>query len=777
VTHVTEKSQGAFGVGSVIVRPWLKASLLLALMAARASAEEAPPQSDPAPQTTDAAPQPLPEEALPPGPLVKDEALLRGRVMERGTINPVGGARVLVGEAHETISDAKGRFELRVPAGEQSVVILSEDHEPLRVSEKLVAGQGLEVEYRLIPKEEKKRYRSRVRGESRHEGERFSLRDEELHMAPGSLGDPFRVIALLPGVAAPVPLLPLWVVRGASPGTNGFFLDGMRVPQLFHFLLGGGVIHSRLIDRVDFYPSAYDASFGRFAGGIIDGETRTAKPGYHAELELKIYDIAGLVEATLPKDVKLTVSGHYGWPAFIIKAFEPTADLQYWDFQLRLDWKGLTVQALGSFDALTFTRDQTNNGVIEKVADRFRLAFYRVQIRDRERWGRVEFEAAIVGGIDELASFGGTGVRKLSLSTRLNVGARWKRFRLLAGAELELQRFNAVDFSPDLQAAEPDQLGDFAGNRGGVIGGAFVEGWVDIIPRRLNATLGARLDFYHAGNVTLLGIDPRLQFRARLLPQLSVTGGTGLYQQAPSFPVGLPGIDTFALQLGLQRAWQSAVGIEAQLPKDLELTVTGYYQRFWNLNDVVLDFAAALCTSPPPESLSGFPARVTRQLDGASYGMEVLLRRKVGRVTGWIAYTLSKSERIFSCGLRPSDFDQRHVLNVVLQVRLPWKLIAGAHLYVATGRPYTSVAEDGLASVRNNSRLPTYVQLDLRIDREWLFKKWALAVFLEILNVTYSQSIFGVYTPDDMNGVPVLGQQSLNAFRWILPTLGIRGRI
>ncbi len=706
-------------------------------------------------------------------------AVLRGRVFERGSVNPVPDAEVIVGDRDRRAAvDAHGRFELRVAPGVCPVAVQSPDHEPLRATETLVAGQGLSVEYRLVAKEERKRFRSRVRGEARHEGERFTLRDEELHLAPGTLGDPFRAIALLPGVAAPVPLLPLWVVRGASPGTNGFFLDGMRVPQLFHFLVGGGVVHARLIDRVDFYPSAYDASFGRFAGGIVDGETRPARgDGYHAELELKLYDIGALVEAKLPKDVRLTVSGHYGWPAFIVKLFDDRIDLQYWDFQLRLDWKGLTVQALGSFDALTFSREQTQMGVTTRVDDRFRLAFYRVQIRDRERWGRVELEAAIVGGIDELASFGGSGVRKLSLASRLNVGVRWNRFRLSTGADVELQRFTAENFSPDLAAAEPDQLGDFAGNRGGVVGGAFVEGVVDVVPRRLTLTLGGRLDVYHAANVTLLGLDPRGQVRARLLPQLSVSAATGLYQQAPSFPVGLPGIDTFALQLGLQRAWQSSVAVEVTLPRDFEVSLTGYYQRFSNLNDVVLDFAAALCTSPPPESLSGFPARVTRQVAGAAYGMEVLVRRRLGRVTGWIAYTLSKSERLFSCGLRPSDFDQRHVLNVVVQARLPWKLILGGHLYVATGRPYTALDSSGLATVRNNARLPTFVQVDLRIDREWVFQRWAVAAFIEILNVTYSQSVFGIYTPQDDNGVPLLNQSQLNAFRWILPTLGVRGRL
>jgi hypothetical protein len=751
--------------------------------AAPLGAEEPPADLGPPPAPelpTPIAPEPSTSPSAADGVRVTapHTAVLRGRVVEQGSIgNVVVGARVLAGDSHEAITDDKGRFELTLPAGQMPVVVISENHDPLHVTESLVADHALEVEYRIVPKEEKRRYHSRVRGEGHHEGERFTLRDEELHMTPGSLGDPFRIIGMLPGVVVPVPLLPLWVVRGAPPGTSGFFLDGMRVPQLFHFVIGGSVVHPRLVDRVDFYPSAYDASFGRFAGGIIDGETRPARDGYHGEIELKIYDIGGLVEATLPKDVKITVSGHYGWPSFLVKLFSNNADLQYWDYQLRLDWKGLTVQAIGSFDALTYQRDQTVNGMQVKANDRFRLAFYRVQIRDRERWGRVELETAIVGGVDEMASFGGVGVRKLSISTRANVGVRWKRFRLLGGVELELQRFSVEDFSPDLQAAMPDQFGELSDSRGGVVGGGFVEGAIDLIPRRLQVTLGSRLDFYHSGNVTLLGLDPRMQLRATLLPELVVTAGTGMYQQAPSFPVGLPGIDTFALQLGLQRAWQSMVGLEMKLPKGFDLSLKGYYQRFWNLNDVVLDFSVTLCTAPPPESLSGLAAEVTRQLDGASYGGELMLRRTVGRFTGWLAYTLSKSERIFSCGLRPADFDQRHVLNFVLQVRLPWKLIAGAHLYVATGRPYTTDPGDGTVPLRNNSRLPTYVQLDLRLDREWLFRRWAFAAYLEVLNVTYSTMILGVFTPSDTMGLPILGSQSLNSLHIILPTIGLRARL
>jgi hypothetical protein len=150
----------------------------------------------------------------------------------------------------------------------------------------------------------------------------------------------------------------------------------------------------------------------------------------------------------------------------------------------------------------------------------------------------------------------------------------------------------------------------------------------------------------------------------------------------------------------------------------------------------------------------------------------------VGRFTGWLAYTLSRTERNYSCGLRPSDYDQSHVFNAVAQVRLPWNLMIGARFLLQTGRPVTILQPpDGRSTVRNNMRLPDYVQLDLRIDREWIFKRWALDLFVEILNLTYSQSAFGVEYPYDKEQMRSLYESPrVNGFRWVLPSIGARGR-
>lgn len=750
----------------------LSALLILTLCGVRARAAEPTPPSETVRGNTTVAPKPL------------AAAEITGRVFERGSLTPLSGAH-LVTQSGETTTDASGRFTLRVPPGQVEVSITADGYQHLIAKEELAPGQGLRVDYRLLRlPSRQQQYLSTVRGAARHEGERFALEGTELHQTAGTMGDPFRVVGLLPGVATPLTLLPVYVIRGGSPGTNGFFLDGMRVPQLFHFIVGGGVVHPELVDRLDFYPGAYDVSFGHYAGGIIDAETRPARGDapVHAQAELRLYDVSALVEVKGPGGLRIATGGHFGFPSYIVHAFDDKANITYWDAQLRADWKTLTLEFLGSYDYLTL---QTDPGLppmngrpgLPPTILQNGLQFYRLQLRDRHRKGRVATEAALVGGFDNFLALG-PSVEKLSLGWRANVRATWRRFRIYAGVDGEVSRFHAYGFTKTNDVNQPDALGELGGNRDGVESGAFIEATVEPFKDRLFITAGVRADVYHANRVTLVGVDPRLQVRAKLLPQLGLKGGIGLYQQPPSFPVALPGVDTFALQLGLQRAIQGAFGVEATLPAHVNFSLTGYWQQFYNINDAVLDFTIAICTAPPPESLTGAPATIMRQVDGQSYGMELLLRKKVGRFTGWLSYTLSRSERRYSCGLRPSDYDQTHVLNLVAQVRLPWNLMAGARFLLQTGRPVTMLQPpDYAATVRNNRRLPTYVQLDLRLDREWIFPRWALSAFLEVLNVTYSRSIIGLdYPVDPVTQITRYDMPRLGGFSWMLPTIGLRGR-
>ena len=118
-----------------------------------------------------------------------------------------------------------------------------------------------------------------VRG-TRQEIGQTTLSATDVREMPGAFGDPFRAIEALPGVTPVVSGLPFFYIRGAPPNDNAYFVDGIRVPLLFHVGIGEGVIHPALIDHVDFYPGAAPAAYGGSAGAVIDGSD--ARPGRDA---------------------------------------------------------------------------------------------------------------------------------------------------------------------------------------------------------------------------------------------------------------------------------------------------------------------------------------------------------------------------------------------------------------------------------------------------------------------------------------------------------------
>ncbi|HLM45463.1 MAG TPA: hypothetical protein VK458_16435, partial [Myxococcaceae bacterium] len=69
-------------------------------------------------------------------------------------------------------------------------------------------------------------------------GAPFTFDASELHDLAGTWGEPFRALMVMPGVSHIVSGASLPVVRGAPPSSTGFYLDGVRVPQLQHLWVG-----------------------------------------------------------------------------------------------------------------------------------------------------------------------------------------------------------------------------------------------------------------------------------------------------------------------------------------------------------------------------------------------------------------------------------------------------------------------------------------------------------------------------------------------------------
>ncbi len=155
-----------------------------------------------------------------------------------------------------------------------------------------------------------------------------------------------------------------------------------------------------------------------------------------------------------------------------------------------------------------------------------------------------------------------------------------------------------------------------------------------------------------------------------------------------------------------------------------------------------------------------------------AYGLELLLRKNEGDFTGWIAYTLSKSEQQTLGGMAggPSinngewynaSFDRTHDISISGAYQLDDQWSFGTNLVFQTGRPVTYpngqyVYEDlSIASyaLRNSDRLPSYHRMDVsvnykprkyqnkRFKGEWVFSIYNLYNRKNAASISFGQNM------------------------------------
>ncbi|HWL86781.1 MAG TPA: TonB-dependent receptor plug domain-containing protein, partial [Polyangiaceae bacterium] len=621
-----------------------------------------------------------------------------------------------------------------------------------------------------------------VRG-TRPEAGKISVGGAEVRQVPGAFGDAFRMMEALPGVTPIVSGLPFFFVRGAPPGNTGYFIDGVRVPLLYHLAAGPSVIHPGLVDRVDFYPGGYPAQYGRFAGGILAGTTRPPADEFHGEGNLRLLD-AGLLMETPFADGRGSVlaSGRYGYPGLILPLFAPKNRLAYWDYQGRVSWKfddRNTVSAFwfGSYDYLAEIKtDPANGNSYEHQL--FSTTFHRLDLRFDHRFDQGNLRVAVTLGTDKSGADTGDATSQM-LGVRAELEEKLSPdIRMRAGADVFFEHFDLLNQSTSQDRATINEENILYAPRNDLTLGAYVDAVWRLAPR-VEVVPGLRADLFTSrrtdvGVVALaeppateLGIDPRLAVRVTLTPKVTLASAFGIVHQAPSLIVPIPGAGLAKLSTGLQTAVQMSQGLELSLPGDFTATGTLFLNNFLNLTD-----ATATCLGNDVNNNTVNPAKadscLSQRVRGRAYGMEILIKRALTRrITGWLSYTLSRSTRetnpassqngfydvagfIQHVDVGPpstilSEFDRTHVLNVIGAYDLGNGWRAGARFFFYTGRPYSNQFFGNPVPPYNNLRLPSYYRIDVRLEKEWkIGQKGRVSFILEGLNVTLNKEAVGV---------------------------------
>ncbi|MEP6651868.1 MAG: TonB-dependent receptor [Myxococcales bacterium] len=610
-----------------------------------------------------------------------------------------------------------------------------------------------------------------VRGRRRDVGQ-TTLSYPEVRAVPGAFGDSFRAIEALPGVTPLVSGLPYFFVRGAPPNDNGYYVDGIRVPLLFHIGIGQGVIHPGLIDHVDFFPGAAPAAHGGFAGAIIAGQTRDPAPAPRGEANLRLVDAGALVESPVAGNRgSVLLAGRYGYPGPILGAISSGLDVSYWDYQTRATWRltdrdTLGVFAFGSHDYLATpspSSDPTARPIEQFVSD-----FHRVDLRYDHALSDGRVRLALTGGHDRQGA-APTYITDNSAGLRLEMeGRASEALRIRGGLSAELAAYGFTqnptgpNDPPVPSTANPPPTNLTASAHADVI-------WH--IGSRVELTPGARFDLFASSRAEAPGattrarttvptFDPRLSARVAVTPSIAWLSTAGIAHQYPALRVGglpsplltVPGFPPGLRQV--QTALQASEGLEIGLPADVVLTATGFLSRWSGLTDLT-----AACVEVNGGASSQVPTWVcpdTRPITGHAYGLELLVRRSLSkRLGGWLSYTLSRSIRdarfVTPAGgsdlaTVPSDADRRHVLNAVVAYQLGahWRL-GGRGLFY-TGTPYSQLEGTLPVPPYNAYRTPSFFRLDVRLERRWsLGKTGSIALVIEGQNVTLSRETSGAF--------------------------------
>ena len=647
-----------------------------------------------------------------------------------------------------------------------------------------------------------------VRGVKVEPSRTVTLSRAEVRQIPGTFGDPFRAIEIMPGVTPIVSGLPFFFIRGAPPGDVGYFLDGIRVPLLFHIGVGPSVIHPALIDRVDLYPGGYPARFGRFSGGIVSGETAQPASELHGEYNLRLFDAGALVETPFDDhrgDVLL--AGRYSYTAALLSLLNSTTELDYWDYQARASYQVSPRDTLGLFAFGSY--DYLGERTPTQTLTLFGTEFHRVDLRyDRELSEDGKMRLAVTGGMDLSRLPDDRFVRDRLLGARSELNLRVSPDALLRlGSDTQLDAYDVQFNTSNLSPAQARAAGLFPTRTD--LASSVRADLVLRLGDRLQITPGVRLDYYSSQGNGAVGVDPRFATRLEVTKRLNLLSTFGLAHQPPAFVVPLPGFQPGGLRGGLQLAVQQSAGLEYDLGEATSVTATVFHNGFSNMSDPLgatqmtiagcppgsfpedslagdrggqpTSGRARDCGKPPMSFLplgtvgpdnSGGGGGGTRaanalaaRTNGSSYGLELFLKRRLtSRLGGFVSYTLSRSVRTFDNQKFVATFDRTHVANGALAYNLGRNWRAGTRVTFYTGLPKAADPTNP-----NSTRLPPFFRVDLRLEKRWqLSRRVWLSFIAEWMNATLSKE--AISTTCTLQGCQT---QTIGPIT--IPSLGIEG--
>jgi hypothetical protein len=570
------------------------------------------------------------------------------------------------------------------------------------------------------------------------------------------------------------------------------------VPLVFHF---GGlttVVPPEAVERVDLLTSGYGSEFSRTTSGQVAVYLKSPpRDRIHGMGFVDIFNVGGNVEGPVSENGSFFLSARQSYVGAVLKTvLKNNADL---NLNVAPDFSDLTaiyahevtpidslkIMGVGSLDTLNFIFAQpvkSNPAVRGNFSSL--TAFYRLAPQWTHRHSsKATSRLALGWGRDWLRLDTGDNFFHLQADnlavryeTERQITELWKTFWGIdnvytwARAEIVLPViYSQGGVSNPFSVSETraanivqayNQIGTYWRNEVRLGSTPFT-----LVP-------AIRADYFNQTSEFIP--QPRLQVRYKWSDSLTLRSAGGLYAQPPEPQETDPsyGNPNIKAPLGVH----FTAGFEKDLRGDSSngwhVGADAFYKQFYRLVNPSANYSVVNGTLTPEN--------YNNDLRGRVFGLEAQARYDYRWLSGWIAYTLSRSTR-FTTGAAEyiSRYDQTHNLNLNGSVDLGKNWQISARFRLVSGNPYTPIT-GGTFDADNDVYIPSrgsfyserisaFNQLDLRVDKKWVFKSWILSAYLDIQNVLNHSNIeairnsFDYTTTAQIEGLP------------FVPTFGVKG--
>lgn len=688
-----------------------------------------------------------------------------GRVRDgQGAVIAHASVRVVSTE-WRAITDASGRFVLRLPRGEWQLEVARVGYGSRIMRVRVPSSAMSELDIRLAAEPLALRGITVQARNTPPLG--ASVTTETVRQVP-PLAEPdvFRAVTLLPHVTQPNDLKGRIHLAGGASDETGIRLDGHPLQDPFHLLGVLGAFNVAALERADVLTHHLPARRGGRLSGVLDLRTRRPRSPGEGEGVASLLAAGVTVNRPLPLGLDVLASGRLSYLGGVLTAFAPDAPTYgFRDGLVRLGrhigaWRAEAV-LFGTGDRFeaappterTITWGEALAGVrLERSATR-----WRVLIRGSFNRSRLDFGS---GEVVDTAGFSMTpspdgapmmhAVRDRATAA-VEVGRVWRIARLTAGAEADVrksaQRWRAHELVTEVLT--PGTPPVFAGRSTQRVVSPYLEGSL-AIGQGWSAGLGVRAPV-HAGAVTVapravverdragirmsLALGRRVQFDAQAEEPIegSIT--------APLFHLDAP---RTADVLGAAVEWPS---LNLPAGGSARLRLEAFFKRYTD--------RPVLRSRGPEESrdeIGGMFPEFER-VRGRAYGGSIAAVARIGDLLLQGSYAYQRATAEYQPGeWSPTSWDAPHMVKALASVPLGRGWIANVALRAHSGRAVTPViarvfepagagqlSSRYLLGDRNSARVPPYRRLDLGVRHggsmgplEWTFA----AQVLNLLNHT-----------------------------------------